>query len=335
MDVIILEIHLIPPGFFMKKTIIPFASLFKMGLVLLILLGFGKTSYGQDKFKITGTITDSSNGETVIGAAVLVQDLKATGTATNEYGFYSITLPKGSYTFVVNYLGFSPVTIKIELDKNIRRDFSLTSQAKVLNEVTITGTKQNESVTQSVPGLVKLNVKEVSKIPVIFGEKDLLKTIQLLPGIKSAGEGNNGFYVRGGGSDQNLILLDEAPVYNATHRLGFFSTFNSDVIKDVAIYKGNGPAQFGGRLSSVLDIKMNDGNNQRFADSGGLGLISSKLNIEGPIKKDKSSFIISARRTYVDLFLKLSPDKATRENKLYFYDLNLKANYVLDDKNRL
>src|SRR6202000_3208157 len=178
-------------------------------------------------------------------------------------------------------------------------------------------------------------VNEMKNIPVLFGEKDVLKTIQLLPGVQSAGDGNSGFYVRGGGTDQNLILLDEATVYNPSHLLGFFSTFNSDAIKDVTLYKGAMPSEYGGRLSSVLDVKMNDGNSQEFHTSGGIGLISSRLNFEGPIVKDDGSFIVSARRTYADLFLKLSKDSNVNQSKLYFYDINAKANYRLGEKDHI
>jgi hypothetical protein len=182
-------------------------------------------------------------------------------------------------------------------------------------------------------GTETLNIKSIEKLPVLFGEKDVMKTIQLLPGIKSSGEGSSGFSVRGGATDQNLILLDEAPVYNASHLLGFFSTFNSDALKDASIIKGNSPAQYGGRLASVLDVKMKDGNNQNYNVNGGIGLISSRLSVEGPIQKEKSSFIVSGRRTYADLFLKTSKDY--KDNKLYFYDLNLKANYQINENNRL
>ena len=196
-------------------------------------------------------------------------------------------------------------------------------------------TTNRRSITNPQMGMDKLTVAETKNIPVLLGERDVLKTIQLLPGIKSAGEGNSGFYVRGGAADQNLILLDEATVYNASHLLGFFSTFNSDAIKDITVYKGGMPAQYGGRLSSVLDIKMNDGNNQDLSVSGGIGVISTKLNVEGPIQKGKSSFLVSGRRTYVDVFLKLSPDSAISNNQLYFYDFNAKLNYQLGSKDRL
>ncbi len=287
------------------------------------------------KFTLSGTIKDAKNGELIIGAAVIDKSNPSVGAISNDYGFYSLTLPKGTYQIAVALIGYQMQVFSINLDKDQSLNVSLSDQSAQLQEVVIKAEKENKNITSTEMSTVKLDVKEISKIPVLFGEKDILKTIQLLPGIKTAGEGNSGFYVRGGGIDQNLILLDEATVYNASHLLGFFSVFNSDAIKDVNIIKGGMPAQYGGRLSSVLDIKMNDGNNQKYSATGGIGLIASRLTVEGPIQKDKSSFIVSGRRTYADLFLKLSSDEDTRNTSLYFYDLNLKANYQIDDKNRL
>lgn len=254
---------------------------------------------------------------------------------SNAYGFYAISAEEGNCTLVVSFAGFVSDTINLNLTKNTELNIVLVPYRSQLEEVVVSTRKKNENITKAVMGVQKLSINEIKNIPVLFGEKDVLKTIQLLPGIKSAGEGNSGFYVRGGSSDQNLILLDEATVYNASHLLGFFSTFNSDAIKDITVYKGGMPAEYGGRLSSVIDIKTNDGSNQKFGVSGGIGLISSRLNAEGPIVKDKGSFNISARRTYADLFLALSKDSSIKNNKLYFYDLNGKANYKLNDKNRL
>jgi len=291
--------------------------------------------FAQDRITLNGIVKDKRSGETIIGATVVLNQTVNIGTVTNEYGFYSLTVPKGIYKMTVSLVGYQPLVLTKDLQKNEVFDVSIGEAASELKEITIVGEDKQDKNSQALPGVEKMDMKEMSKVPVIFGERDLLKTIQLLPGIKSAGEGNSGFYVRGGGADQNLILLDEAPVYNASHLLGFFSTFNSDAIKDVTVFKGNMPAQYGGRLSSVLDIKMNDGNDQSYHVSGGIGLISSKLNIEGPIKKGKGSFLITGRRTYADVFLKLSPNKDIRENTLYFYDLNLKSNYTLNSKNRL
>lgn len=285
-------------------------------------------------YTVSGYVKDKATGESLIGAVVQVIATKA-GTATNEYGFYSLTLEKGNHEISVKYVGYEPYKLMLELDASMQTDILLSQVDKTLTDVVVSSNKKDEKLAVAQMGMEKLNMKDIKNIPVLFGEKDILKTIQLLPGVKSAGDGNSGFYVRGGAADQNLILLDEAPVYNASHLLGFFSTFNADAIKDVTMYKGGMPAQYGGRLSSVLDIRMNEGNSKDYSVSGGVGLISSKLNIEGPIVKDKGSFLITGRRTYADLFLKLSNDSALNNNKLYFYDINAKANYKLGDKDRL
>ena len=305
----------------------------KRVFLLLILSVVVQDSFAQNKFTISGTVKDKKSGESLIGANIKLQDTKG-GTATNTYGFFSITVPQGEYSLQISYAGFNTYAEGILLDGDKQLSIELTA-AEQLEEIVVNSKKKNDNVTKAVMGVEKLSMREINLLPVLLGERDVLKSIQLLPGIKSAGEGNSGFFVRGGGADQNLILLDEAPVYNASHLLGFFSTFNSDAIKDVTLYKGGMPAQYGGRLSSVVDIKMKDGNNKDFDVSGGVGLISSRLNIEGPIVKDKGSFIISGRRTYADAFLKLAPDSALKNNTLYFYDFNLKANYTLGKKDRL
>ncbi len=299
-------------------------------IIFLLFLSLGLQVFAQNKFTISGNVKDSATGELLIGVSVSVAELKETGTVSNSYGFYSLTIPAGKYTVTAQLIGYKAKSVQINLLQNTKINFNLSEKSTQLNEVVIGGEgKNNDNVTNPEMGVVKLDVKQISVIPVIFGEQDILKTLQLLPGIESAGDGNSGFYVRGGGADQNLILLDEAPVYNATHLLGFFSVFNSDAIKDVTVYKGDEPAQYGGRLSSVLDIKMNDGNNQNFIISGGIGLIDSHISVEGPIVKHKGSFIVCARRTYADLFLKLSSDSSLRQSTLYFYDVNVKANYEL------
>jgi hypothetical protein len=303
----------------------------KLLFVILIMFAFMQ-GYSQEKFTVSGTVRVQRTGETIIGASVKAGDA---GTFSNDYGFYSISLPAGKYTFEVSAVGMLVHAQSIELNKNIALNIALEEEPKTLDNITITATSKARSLSSPQMGIERLSTKEIKNIPVLLGERDVLKTVQLLPGIKAAGEGNSGFFVRGGAADQNLILLDEATVYNASHLLGFFSTFNSDAIKDVTVYKGGMPAQYGGRLSSVLDIKMNDGNNQDYNVSGGIGLISAKLNVEGPIQKDKSSFLITGRRTYADMFLKLSRDSALRNNTLYFYDLNAKLNYNIGDKDRL
>ena len=304
-------------------------------IILFCLLALSSITYAQSKYTVSGTVSDKKTGETVIGAILRIQEVKGAGTVSNEYGFYSMTVAEGEYTLTVTMSGYATQSRTLSLHANRKEDFQLQDTSYMTAEVVITGEKADQNVSDPQMGSQKIDMKEANKIPVLFGEKDILKTIQLLPGIKSGGDGGSGFYVRGGSADQNLILLDEAPVYNASHLLGFFSTFNSDAIKDVTVYKGNGPAQYGGRLASVLDVKMNDGNNQKFHVGGGLGLISSKLNVEGPIVKDKGSFLVTGRRTYADLFLKLSPDSTINSNKLFFYDLNAKLNYQLNAKNRI
>ncbi len=287
----------------------------------------------QSKFTVSGTIKDKKTGEALIGATVKVADKPSLGAATNEYGFYSLTLAAGTYKLLVDYVGYKEQEIQVSPDKKGSYNILLEGGETQLNEVKVSGKANN--ITSAQMGIERLDIKELNAVPVIFGERDVLKTIQLLPGVQSVGDGNSGFYVRGGTADQNLILLDDAVVYNPSHLLGFFSTFNSDAIKDVTLYKGTAPAQFGGRLSSVLDVKMNDGNDQSYHVSGGIGLIASRLEVEGPIKKDEGSFLITARRTYADVFLKLSSDTTTKKSSLYFYDLNAKLNYKLGKKDRI
>jgi hypothetical protein len=292
-------------------------------------------SLQAQKVTISGYIKDAKTGEELIGATVFVEETKSGGSA-NIYGFYSITLPKaGTYNIKYNYLGYSAVTKTLDLTQSKTLNVELSQDNLELKEVVVTGEQSNANVEKVEMSSVSLKMEAVKKIPAFFGEVDVLKIIQLLPGVQNAGDGNTGFFVRGGGSDQNLILLDEAIVYNASHLFNFFSVFNSDAIKDLKLSKGGITPEYGGRLSSVLDIRMKDGNTKEFKGTGGLGLISSRLTLEGPIIKDKSSFLVSGRRTYADLFLKLSPDEAQRSNKLYFYDFNTKFNYTINDKNRI
>lgn len=297
---------------------------------------FSITAFAQERKTISGTVRDGKNGELVIGATIKVEEDPTINITANEYGFYSLSLLQGSYTIAVVYGGYESYRQKVQLDQNVKLDLILsqeTERTAQIDEVVISAVKKDNNLTSAQMGTETLSIKSIEKLPVLFGEKDVLKTIQLLPGIKSNGEGSSGFSVRGGATDQNLILLDEAPVYNASHLLGFFSTFNSDALKDASIIKGNNPAQYGGRLSSVMDVKMKDGNNKDYNVNGGIGLISSRLSVEGPIQKEKSSFIVSGRRTYADVFLKATDD--FKDSKLYFYDLNLKANYQLNENNRL
>ena len=303
--------------------------------LLTVTLFVSLQSVSQNKFTLSGTVKDAKTGELMIGATVRIKELTNVGMSCNEYGFYSLTIPQGSYTLVAGIMGYAIQETKVVLTSHLKIDFQLTEETATLNEVVVKARASNDNVANPTMGFERLAIKEVNQLPVLLGERDPLKIMQLLPGIKSAGEGSSGFNVRGGNVDQNLILLDEAPVYNASHLLGFFSTFNADAIKDLSIYKGNSPAQYGGRLSSVLDIKMNDGNNQNYKVGGGIGLIASHVSVEGPIQKGKSSFLLTGRRTYADAFLKLSNDENLNKNTLYFYDLNAKLNYTLSGKDRL
>lgn len=289
---------------------------------------------GQQTFSISGIVTSSRTGETLISATVRVSGTNL-ATTSNEYGFYSLSLAPGRYLVEWSAVGMKGRKDTINLQSDLVRNMVLDEAASSMENVVVTTSTRSRSLGSPQMGMERLTVAETRNIPMLLGERDVLKAIQLLPGIKSAGEGNSGFFVRGGAADQNLILLDEAPVYNASHLLGFFSTFNADAIKDLTVYKTGMPAQYGGRLSSVLDIKMNEGNNQEFGVSGGVGLIASRLNVEGPLQKGRSSFLVSGRRTYADLFLKLSKDTNINRNTLYFYDLNAKVNYTLGQKDRL
>ncbi|MFC3561994.1 TonB-dependent receptor [Pedobacter jamesrossensis] len=302
---------------------------------LLLLFFCSTVVLAQSKFNLSGTIRDAATGETLIGATVKLSGKTSAATQTNAYGYYALTQPEGDYNLVISYAGYLSVAKSISLNKDTKLNEELKS-ANDLAEVTVSATnRKNENVKSAQMGLERVDMKSLNSIPVLLGEKDVLKTIQLLPGVKSGGEGNTGFYVRGGAADQNLIILDEAVVYNSSHLLGFFSTFNADAIKDVSLYKGGMPAQYGGRLSSVLDVKMDDGNNKEFKFQGGIGLIASRFKAEGPIVKDRGSFMVSFRRTYIDLFLRLSPDSSINGSTLNFYDINAKANYKIDDKNTI
>ncbi|NOY37021.1 MAG: TonB-dependent receptor [Chlorobi bacterium] len=305
----------------------------RIGYILILLYSFFNV-YGQGKHTLSGYVRDAATGEELIGATITMDSLQ-TGTSTNQYGYYALVLPEGRYSVTYRYIGYSPVVIDIVLSGDIQKNIILKQSSETLEEVVVSGEASDRNIRSAEMGVEKITTKQLQAVPVIFGEQDILKSIQLLPGISAVGEGNSGFYVRGGDASQNLILLDEAPVYNASHLLGFFSVFNNDAIKDVKIMKGSMPAQYGGRLSSVLDIKMKEGNNQKLTTSGGIGLISSRFQVEGPLLKQKGSFMVTGRRTYADLFLKFFSDTNLNSNVLYFYDLNAKANYRFSDKDRL
>ena len=304
-------------------------------MTVLCLLSY-LTGQAQKKYTISGYITDAKKGETLIGAEIEASGTKSQYTTSNEYGFYSITMEEGAYKLTFSNLGYEPTAENVQLSGNTRLDIKLREEAdNVLEGAGISTQADNSNITDNRMGVERINVKEINKLPVLFGERDIVKAVTLLPGVKSDGDGSGSFYVRGGAADQNLVLLDEVLVYNPSHLLGFFSTFNSDALKNVTLYKGNMPAQYGGRLSSVMDVQMKDGNNQDYSVSGGIGLISSRLLVEGPIVKDKGSFMISGRRTYADLFLKLSNDTSLQKTILNFYDLNAKASYKISDKHRI
>ena len=290
----------------------------------------------QKKYTISGYVKDKADGENSVGASVYIKELLK-GTTTNAYGFYSITIDEGEYTLVVSYIGFKNIEQKVTLNKNLRFKFEIEADVITTEEFKVVGERLDQNTNDAVMGTVELDMEKVKKLPAFMGEVDILKTIQLLPGVQSAGEGNSGFYVRGGGPDQNLILLDGATVYNASHLFGFFSVFNADAIKDVKLIKGGMPAEYGGRLSSVLDITMNEGNMKKLQVDGGIGTVSSRLTIQGPIKKDTASFIFSARRTYIGELAQpfISKDSKFKGSNYYFYDLNGKLNYKISEKDRL
>ena len=303
-------------------------------LICGILLSGYFTVQAQTTQTLSGYIRDGETGEALIGATVFLPEIRK-GAYANEYGFYSVSVPSGSYQVQYRFLGYQTDTMKIDLSASVREDIELFPYEAEVEEVIISSKAASENIQSTEMGVTQLTMTEIKKVPVLFGETDVLKTIQLLPGVKPAGEGSSGFYVRGGGTDQNLILLDEAPVYNASHLLGFFSVFNGDAINSTKLYKGNQPAEYGGRLSSTLDIRMKDGNSKKWGVSGGIGLISSRLTVEGPIIQDKGSLMVSGRRTYADAFLALSSDSNLNSSQLYFYDLNAKANYKLGEKDQL
>lgn len=283
---------------------------------------------------LSGFIYDENTGETMIGANIFIKEL-GIGAASNEYGFYSITAPSAKYTVDYSFVGYKKTSLSVDLTKSQKINVNIQSTLYNLDEIIVVDKKADANVKSTDMGTAELIPKEIDRVPVIFGEKDILKTIQLLPGISSAGEGNSGFIVRGGSADQNLIILDEAPVYNASHLLGFFSVFNSDAIKSAKIIKGISQPEYGGRLSSVLDISMKDGSNRHFEVYGGIGLISSRLTLEGPIVENDGSFIFSGRRTYADLFFPLFGDEQIENSTLYFYDFNGKLNYRLGENDRI
>ena len=301
-----------------------------LGLWSIIFL-FSMATMAQTSYTLNGTITDQSNGETLFGASVFLKGTTI-GVVTNEYGFYSITAPEGDYTLTISYVGFSEINQEVTLKSNQKLDFEISEFSTELEEVVVTADEpERASLRKPEMSVAKMNIATVKQMPVVLGEVDILKSLQMLPGVTNNGEGTGGFHVRGGAGDQNLVLLDEAIIYNTSHMFGFFSVFNADAIKDVKLYKGGIPARFGGRVSSVLDVRQKDGNSKRFAATGGIGIISSRVAVEGPLFKEKGSFLIAGRRSYADILLQA----AGEDNSVSFYDLNLKANYNLDQNNKL
>ncbi len=300
--------------------------------LVLIVLSFLPAALHAQKFSISGYMRDSATGESLINGTVYVKEADQ-GANSNTYGFYSVSVPPGTYTVIFSYVGYTPVIRKVELTANQTINAELRN-GTLMREVEVTAGRKDENVKSTDMGTVTLSMARIKTLPVIFGEIDILKTLQLLPGVQSAGEGNSGFYVRGGGPDQNLVLLDDAVIYNTGHLFGFFSVFNSDAIKDVTLIKGGAPANYGGRLSSVVDVSMKEGNMKDYHAEGGIGLIASRLTLQGPIKKNKGSFMISGRRTYIDVLAKPFV-KALKNSGYYFYDANLKANYILGKHDRV
>lgn len=300
----------------------------------LLLLACSIVSFGQSKNTINGYLKDASDGEKLIGATVYVIEAK-TGASTNAYGFYSITLPSGNYTLEFSYIGYQKKVQQVSLTENVQLDIELSSEAKELQEVTVTSEGENARSQNLEMSVAKLDISTIQKIPAFLGEVDIIKSLQSLPGVSTVGEGASGFNVRGGSVGQNLILQDEAPVYNSSHMLGFFSTFNPDAVKDVKLYKGAIPANYGGRLASILDVRMKDGNNKEFETTGGIGTIFSRLSFEGPIVKEKGSFIVSGRRSYIDVLARPFVEILKDGGALNFYDLTTKANYKLNGRNHL
>lgn len=307
----------------------------KLSLLLLLLVLVTHTfAEVSGLVTLSGYLKNKDNGEALIGATVFVPELK-TGVITNNYGFYSISVRPGAYTVNFSFIGYQTQSPFVNLTSSKQMNIMLEEETKQIDEVVVTGEKKNRNVENLQMSMEKVQVKMIRKLPSFMGEVDVIKSITLLPGIQNGGEGSSGLYVRGGGPDENLMILDEAPVYNASHLLGFFSVFNSDAINDVQVYKGGIPAEYGGKASSVIDIRMKDGNSQKLGVNGGIGNISSRLTVEGPIIKDKWSFIVSGRRTYADYLGRLAGIEALKENRLYFYDLNLKTNIQFNAKNRL
>ena len=311
---------------------------YKYYLLIIVIHFFSYNATGQ-KYTISGYVKDSLTNEFLIGATIQIAATQ-TGISSNAYGFYSTQVERGNVTLEVNYIGYERKSITINLLSDISLDIRLAEKNQMLKEVVISSKKTNQRIKSTEMSTEKLTARQIKQIPMVLGEADVIKSIQLLPGVTAANEGSGGFNVRGGSADQNLILLDEAIVYNPSHLLGFFSVFNADALKDATLYKGGIPSKYGGRLSSVLDVRMKEGNNKKFVATGGIGLLSSRITLEAPIGKLKEngadgSVLLSGRRSYADIFLPLSSDTMINRNRLYFYDLNFRSNYRLSAKDRI
>lgn len=306
----------------------------KHALAFLSIFLLSSIIYAQN-YTVSGLIRDKETKETLVGVQIVLKGESTKGTASDKDGKYKLALPKGNHTLLVRYMGYEEQEIKVALPSNITRNIDLVRSSIGLQEVVVSSQKPDANVSAPQTGVQRLEIEEINKLPVLLGERDIIKTIQLMPGVQGAGEGSSGFYVRGGSADQNLILLDDVSLYNASHLMGFFSTFNSEVLRDVTLYKGAMPAQYGERLSSILDVQQRIGDNQKYKVAGGIGLISSNVNAEGPIQKGKSSFLIGARRTYADAIARLSGVEDAKDAYLYFYDLNTKLNFALSERDRI
>lgn len=303
-----------------------------LGVILFMMCAF---TLSAQRHQVTGVITEAKTKKRISDVPVSVKERAQTGTSSDEKGQFSLRLPQGSYTLVVKFIGYKDKEVKINLDKDIIQNIELEQSSINLEEVVVSTNRSDANISAPQTGVEKITMQEVNKLPVLLGERDVIKAVQLMPGVKAASEGGSGFFVRGGTADQNMVSLDNVSVYNASHLMGFFSTFNPDAVRDVTLYKGAMPAQYGERLASVLDVQMRDGDNENYRLSGGIGLISSKLSVEGPLQKEKSSFILSARRTYADAIARLAGSEDAKNTTLYFYDLNAKLNFNVSDKDRI
>jgi hypothetical protein len=304
-----------------------------------IIIIFSVLNANAQKYTLSGFLKDSLTSDFLSGATIQIESSKV-GVSSNAYGFYSLTVDKGRYVILINYVNYEQKRITIDVASDLTLDISLKERITSLNEVVVSSRKKDQKIASTDMSVERITAKDIKQIPMVLGEADVIKSIQLLPGVSAPNEGSSGFNVRGGAADQNLILLDEAIVYNPSHLFGFFSVFNVDALKDATLYKGGIPSKYGGRLSSVLDIRMREGNNKKFTTTGGIGLLSSRITLEAPIGKlhedvANGSFLLSARRSYADIFLPLSSDTTINRNKLYFYDLNFRSNYRLSSKDRV